>query len=152
MGRSVPPERADESAGFAVWRPAYLPAGFRLADCRVSAFGGAPSARLLYTDGVTAFELSQRPLLTPAQIETNLHRRPGSRGAEFEMRWLLQASRRALARSAGVGADGIATDCREWGSHRMYEMRVGGRDVTLVGRGDLDPEEHLRVLRSLVVR
>jgi hypothetical protein len=151
FGRSVPRETLDESAGFPVWWPAYLPAGFRLVDCRVSQWRG-PSARLLYTDGVTAFEVLERVILTPAQMETAIARRPGPMGMQREMRWYLQCARRALMRSAGAGPDGIATECHEWGAHRRYELRLDEREVTLVARADLDPEEHLRVLRSLVLR
>ncbi len=149
MGRSVPEDRADEEAGFKVWRPAYLPEGFRLVDCRVSRWMG-PCARLLYADGVTAFELWQRPVLTPAQIETLFARAPG--GPEFHVRFHGRCGRRALVRSAGAGADGIAVERHECGPHVRFELRVASSDVTLVTRADLDPEEPLRVLRSLVVR
>jgi hypothetical protein len=149
MGRSVLPEKADEEAGFPVWRPAYLPEGFRLTDCRVSRWMG-PCARLLYTDGVTAFELWQRPVLTPAQVETLFARAPGGPG--FHVRWHSLCGRRALVRSAGAGADGIAVERHECGPHVRFELRVADSDVTLVTRADLDPEEPMRVLRSLVVR
>jgi len=149
MGRSVDPDKADEEAGFAVWRPAYLPAGFRLVDCRVSRWMG-PCARLLYADGVTAFELWQRPVLCPAEIETIFAKAPG--GPEFHVKWHERCGLRALARSGGAGPDGIAVDRHECGPHVRYELRVEGCDVTLVTRADLDPEEPMRVLRSLVVR
>lgn len=149
MGRSVDPDRADAEAGFAVWRPAYLPEGFRLVSCRVSRWMG-PCARLLYTDGVTAFELWQRPVLLAAQIESIFQRAPG--GADFHVRWHLRCGLRALARSGGAGEDGIAVERHECGPHVRYEMRVAGSDVTLVTRADLDPEEPMRVLRSLEVR
>jgi len=149
MDRSVPPDRADEEAGFAVWRPAYLPDGFRLEDIRVSRWMG-PCARLLYTDGITAFELWQRPILTPAQVEEIFARAPG--GADFHVRWHRRCGRRALARSAGAGEDGIAVERHECGPHVRFELRVAACDVTLVARADLDPEEPMRVLRSLVVR
>jgi hypothetical protein len=149
MGRSVPADRADEEAGFTVWRPAYVPEGFRLMDCRVSRWMG-PCARLLYTDGVTAFELWQRPILLPAQVETLFARAPS--GAEFHVRWARACGRRALVRSAGALLDGIAVERHECGPHVRFELRVAESDVTLVARMDLDPEEPLRVLRSLVVR
>ncbi|MFI5403235.1 MAG: sigma-E factor regulatory protein RseB domain-containing protein, partial [Planctomycetota bacterium] len=149
MGRSVPVDEADEEAGFAVWRPAYVPEGFRVVDCRVSSWMG-PCARLLYTDGVTAFELWQRPVLLPAQVETLFARAPG--GAEFHVRWARACGRRALVRSAGALLDGIAVERHECGPHVRFELRVAECDVTLVARMDLDPEEPLRVLRSLVVR
>jgi MucB/RseB N-terminal domain len=149
IGRSVDPEQADEEAGFAVWRPAYVPDGFRLVCCRVSRWMG-PCVRLLFTDGVTAFELWQRPVLLPAQIESIFARAPG--GAEFHLRWHRQCGHRALARSGGAGEDGIAVERHECGPHVRYEMRVAGSDVTLVTRADLDPEEPMRVLRSLEIR
>jgi hypothetical protein len=149
MGRSVATDRVDEEAGFAVWRPAYLPEGFRLTDCRVSRWMGS-CARLLYTDGVTAFELWQRPVLTPAQVETLFARAPG--GPAFHVRWHMLFSRRALVRSAGAEEGGIAVERHECGPHVRFEMRIEGCDVTLVTRADLDPEEPMRVLRSLVVR
>ena len=149
MDRSVPQDRADEEAGFEVWHPAYLPEGFQLEDIRVSRWMG-PCARLLYTDGVTAFELWQRPVLTPAQVEDVFARAPG--GAEFHAKWHRRCGWRALARSAGAGADGIAVERHECGPHVRFELRVADSDVTLVARADLDPEEPMRVLRSLVVR
>jgi hypothetical protein len=149
MGRNVDPGHADEEAGFPVWRPAYVPEGFRLVTCRVSRWMG-PCVRLLYTDGVTAFELWQRPVLLPAQIETIFARAPG--GPEFHARWHRRNGLRALARSGGAGEDGIAVERHECGPHVRYEMRVAGCDVTFVTRADLDPEEPLRVLRSIEVR
>lgn len=149
MGRAVPRDKADEEAGFAVWRPAYLPAGFRLIECRISRWMG-PCARLLYSDGVTAFELWQRPILLPAQIETIFARAPGGPG--FHLKWQQQAGLRALARSGGAGPDGIAVGRHQCGPHVSYELRVCDCDETLVTRADLDPEEPMRVLRSLVVR
>jgi hypothetical protein len=149
MGRSVAPDRADEEAGFPVWRPAYVPEGFRLVKCRVSRWMG-PCVRLLYTDGVTAFELWQRPVLLPAQIESIFSRAPG--GADFHVRWHRRCGLRALARSGGAGEDGIAVERHECGPHVRYEMRVAGSDVTLVTRADLDPEEPVRVLRSIEIR
>ena len=149
FGRKVDPARADEEAGFAVWRPAYLPEGFRVVGCRVSRWAG-PCARMRYSDGVTAFEIWQCPVLTPAQVETLFARAPG--GPEFHLKGHLDRGRRALARSGGTDADGVAVERHECGPHVRYELRVAGSDVTLVTRADLDPEEHLRVLRSLVVR
>jgi len=149
MGRNVAPEDADEEAGFPVWRPAYVPEGFRLVKCRVSRWMG-PCVRLLYTDGVTAFELWQRPVLLPAQIESIFSRAPG--GADFHVRWHRRVGFRALARSGGAGEDGIAVERHEFGPHVRYEMRVAGSDVTLVTRADIDPEETVRVLRSIEVR
>ncbi|HEX5136170.1 MAG TPA: sigma-E factor regulatory protein RseB domain-containing protein [Planctomycetota bacterium] len=149
MGRTVAPEKADEEAGFPVWRPAYVPEGFRLLSCRVSRWMG-PCVRALYTDGVTAFELWQRPVLLPAQIETIFQRAPG--GAEFHVRWHRWCGLRALARSGGADEDGIAVERHECGPHVRFEMRVRGSDVTLVTRADLDPEEPMRVLRSLEIR
>jgi len=148
-GTSVAPDKADKEAGFPVWRPAYLPEGFRLVDCVVSRWAG-PCARLLYTDGVTAFEIWQRPVLLPAQIETLFARAPG--GPEFHVKWSRECGMRALARSGGAGPQGIAVERHECGPHVRYELRVSGSDVTLVTRADLDPEEPMRVLRSLVVR
>jgi hypothetical protein len=149
MGRNVAPDKADEEAGFPVWRPEYVPEGFRLVSCRVSQWMG-PCVRQLFTDGVTAFELWQRPVLLPAQIESIFARAPG--GADFHVRWHRRCGLRALARSGGAGEDGIAVERHECGPHVKYEMRVAGSDVTLVTRADLDPEEPMRVLRSIEVR
>lgn len=149
MGRVVAAEDLDDEAGFAVWRPAYVPEGFELVSCRVSRWMG-PCVRLLYSDGVTAFELWQRPVLLPAQIETNFERAPG--GAEFHVRWHRWCGLRALARSGGADEDGIAVERHECGPHVRYEMRVKGSDVTLVTRADLDPEELTSVLRSIEIR
>jgi hypothetical protein len=149
FGRRVDPERADEEAGFPVWRPAYLPEGFRVIGCRVSRWAG-PCARLRYSDGATSFEIWQQPVLTPAQVETIFQRAPG--GPDFHVKWHIERGRRALARSGGAGADGVAVERHECDAHVRYELRVRGSDITLVTRADLDPEEHLRVLRSLEVR
>jgi hypothetical protein len=149
FGRKVDPARADEEAGFPVWRPAYLPDGFRLVGCRVSGWAG-PCARCRYSDGVTAFEIWQCPVLTPAQIETLFARAP--KGPAFHAKWHIDRGRRALARSGGAGPDGVAVERHECGAHVRYELRAAGADVTLVARADLDAEEHLRVLRSLVIR
>jgi hypothetical protein len=149
FGRKVDPERADEEAGFPVWRPAYVPEGFRLIGCRVSRWAG-PCARLRYSDGATAFEIWQQPVLTPAQVEAIFARAPG--GPDFHVKWHVDRGRRALARSGGADADGVAVERHECDAHVRYELRVAGHDVTLVARADLDPEEHLRVLRSLEIR
>ena len=148
LGRSVAEDALEEEAGFPPLKPAYLPPGFRCIKRRVSEWA-APHIRLLFTDGITAFELSQEAVLTPAQMHTNLTRRVGRERASRMMGHILQRYRRALIRSGGDGAV-----CRRsrGSTHRTYRLRLGDLDVTLTARGDLAAEETERVLRSLRAR
>ncbi|MHC4732791.1 MAG: sigma-E factor regulatory protein RseB domain-containing protein, partial [Planctomycetota bacterium] len=88
LGRSVAEAALEEEAGFGILAPAYLPPGFRCIDRRVSEWA-APHVRLLFTDGITAFELSEEAVLTPAQMHTNLSRRVGRERAGRMMKHLL---------------------------------------------------------------
>jgi len=56
------------AAGFRPMFPAYLPAGFRLVEARVKQWA-TPKLTLVYSDGVTAFEIKQCPRATPAVLE-----------------------------------------------------------------------------------
>lgn len=148
LGRSVAADALVEEAGFEILTPAYLPAGFRCIDRRVSEWA-APQVRLLFTDGITAFELQQEAVLTPAQMQTNLARRVGRERAGRMMGQVLWRYRRALIHSGGDGAV-----CRRicGSNHRIYRLRLGDLDVTLTARGDLAAEETEKVLRSLRAR
>jgi hypothetical protein len=148
LGRSVAEAALGEEAGFGILLPAYLPPGFRCIDRRVSEWA-APHVRLLYSDGITAFELSQEPVLTPAQMQTNLAHRVGRERAGRMMRQILWRYRRALIHSGGQGAV-----CRRalGSTHRTYRLRLGDLDVKLTARGDLAAEETEKVLRSLRAR
>jgi hypothetical protein len=148
LGRSVADAALDEEAGFGILVPAYLPPGFRCIDRRVSEWA-APHVRLLYSDGITAFELSQEQVLTPAQMHTNLARRVGRERADRMMKHILWRYRRALIHS---GEDGAVCRRSRGSSHRTYRLRLGDLDVKLTARGDLAAEETERVLRSLRAR
>jgi len=151
LGRSVTEESVEEEAGFGILTPAYLPPGFRCIDRRVSEWA-APHVRLLFTDGITAFELNQEPVLTPAQMQTNLARRVGRERAGRMMQGIIWRYRRALIHS-GESSDGGAVCRRSRGStHLTYRMRLGDLDVKLTARGDLAAEETRKVLRSLRAR
>ncbi|MHC4491615.1 MAG: sigma-E factor regulatory protein RseB domain-containing protein, partial [Planctomycetota bacterium] len=148
LGRSVAEAALEEEAGFGILAPAYLPPGFRCIDRRVSEWA-APHVRLLFTDGITAFELSEEAVLTPAQMHTNLSRRVGRERAGRMMKHLLWRYRRALIHS---GEDGAVCRRSRGSTHRTYRLRLGDLDVKLTARGDLAAEETEKVLRSLRAR
>ena len=148
LGRHVDPERASEAAGFALLEPDYLPPGFRGIDCRVKQWAGTKVTRT-YTDGVTAFELSQEPVLTPAQMETELVRRLGWRRAAREMRWITYRGRRRIVQSGFAAKGEVVVRRHHRGAYRVFELRVADRNVTVTARGDLEAEQILHVLRSL---
>ncbi len=145
-GGPVPPSRAEEIAGFRLVRPEYLPEGFRLLEVRC-ATEPLPSARFIYTDGVTAFEIRQEPLLTPAQIDSVLARRQDPVAAEQSARWIHERRYRALLRQGSGEAAAVAR--REDASHVHYELRVGRVEVELSARANLEENEILSVIRSL---
>jgi hypothetical protein len=151
LGRRVEEDQLREDAGFAVMWPAYLPPGFRCVDRRVSVWAN-PRVRLLFTDGVTAFELTQTCVLLPAQMETNLKRRLGARRAAREIQRIYRRYRRALTQSGGAQDGDAVVRCARLWMHRSYQLRIGDLDVRLTARGDLGDEETLRVLRSLHAR
>lgn len=142
----LPADAVERVAGFAPYEPAYLPAGFRLKECRLVRWG-RPTVSWVYTDGATAFELSQSPVTTPLAMEEALAERQGrERARRTVRRWLTWRMRRLAHTSDGDAA--VARRSRS-GHHRRYELRVGRVDVRLCSRDDLAPEETARVLRSL---
>ncbi len=145
-GGPVPPEQADEIAGFPLVRPDYLPEGFRLHEVRC-ATEPLPSARFIYTDGVTTFEIRQEPLLTPAQIDTLLALRGDPAAGERSLRWIQARRYRAMLRQGSGEAASVAR--RQDASHAHYELRVGRVEVELTARANLDEGEILSVIRSL---
>jgi len=145
LGTPVSAEHLDETAGFAVLAPAYLPAGFRCIERRVKE-RSTNHVTLVYSDGVTAFELSQWIAPTPAQLEVSFGRRMGERGAARMKRWILDRRLRMLAESGQ--ADAVVHRCRR-PMHRTYDLHVAGLDVKLTSRADLAEGELLKVLRSL---
>lgn len=151
LGRSVAAERLEEEAGFGILTPEYLPPGFRCVDRRVSEWA-APQVRLLFTDGITAFELYEETVLTPAQMETNLARRVGRERAGRLMGGILWRYRRALIHSGGSSRDGAICRRSRGSTHLTYRMRLGELEVRLTARGDLAAEETQKVLRSLHAR
>ncbi|MFQ5844453.1 MAG: hypothetical protein ACE5JG_05625, partial [Planctomycetota bacterium] len=148
LGSPVPPGEVAERAGFAVLLPAYLPAGFRLTGARILHWRGR-SVRLTYTDGVTAFEITERPVLTPAQIGYDLRRRMSEAKARRILRRIESQRIDRLVRSEGGGRAGPVAQRRRGSTHDTYELRIGDISVKVSARRDLDPEEILRVLRSL---
>ncbi len=142
----VDPATVRAVAGFDAYAPAYLPAGFQLKECRLS-YWGRPTISWLYSDGATAFELRQSPVLTPLAMEAALSERmEPARARRTVRRWLNWRLRR-LAQTSGDG-ESVARRSRR-GYHRRYELRAGEVDVRLSSRDDLVPAETARVLRSL---
>jgi len=147
LGERVEPESVEQVAGFSLLEPAYLPAGFRLIDCRVKEWAGT-KVRFVYSDGATVFELSQGLILTPAQMEAALEQRVGPGRAQWEMRWIRWRGRRAIVESR-EGEEGVVARRRSFGPFVTYDLRVEDREVTLMARSDLAAPEVESVLRSL---
>lgn len=146
FGTRVDPEGLEEALGRPVLVPDWLPPGFRCIECRVSRAWSTPRGATVFSDGVTAFEISQRTVPTPAQIEAAMTRMHGPRRGARMVEGLLGERLRALAESG----DGEAlVRRRRFGMHTSYELRVGDSEIQLTARGDLDPDTILRVLRSL---
>jgi len=147
-GERISQEEADGSVEFPVLRPEYLPEGFRCVDCRVR---GRVVRKIswLYSDGATAFEISQRRTPTPAELEIEWSRPFGKKHAERATRGYLHRRTLALCRGNGAKHDGILVRRREVFDHRNYVLRVGRIEVELSARTDLSDEEPLKVLRSL---
>ena len=146
FGNRVDGPGLDEALGFHALVPDSLPPGFRCIESRVSTAWSTPKAIMVFSDGVTAFEISQRTVPTPAQLEAAMVRRHGPRRGARMAEKMLNDRLRALAQ--GGDADAL---CRrhKFGMHTSYELRVGEREVRMTAREDLDGEEVLRVLRSL---
>lgn len=148
LGTIVPLDRLDETAGFHVLLPEYLPEGFQLGDARYVEWA-AGMVRLHYHDGVTAFEITQTPILTPAQAEHLFAKKLGSRRAQLACRAYARERRNAVVASTD-GADGGAVVRRKRGRmHHTYALDVGELSVTLCARADFDAGDVMRVLRSL---
>ena len=147
LGTSVPLRRASESAGYRVLVPDYLPPGFELVNCRVNSrwFG---KVRMKFTDGATAFELSQSIVPTPAQVETRLEKRMGRERAQGMMRRYRDSRLRRIAQAEDSNGEVVVRHCQRT-THRTFELRVDELEVKFVARGDFDREECLKVLRSL---
>jgi hypothetical protein len=148
LGRPVAMADLDEASGFDVWVPAYLPAGFRCIESRVRD-GIGPEVILLYSDGITAFEIEQELVQTPARIEAAMARKLGPERAAFMMRGILNRRMAEIAESEG--GDGEGAVVRRWshGPHCRHRLRVGERDISVSSRQDFDREEIVKVLRSL---
>jgi hypothetical protein len=147
-GEPIPQEEAEGSVDFHVLRPEYLPDGFRCVDCRVRG-RVVRKVSWLYSDGATAFEISQRRTPTPAELEIEWSRPFGQRHAERATQGYLHRRALALCRSDGANPDGILVRRRDVFDHRNYTLRVGRVEVELSARTDLSDEEPLKVLRSL---
>jgi len=151
-GTSVPFARIGEELDFASLDPDYLPKGFRLIDCRISG-AGLKRLRLVYSDGLTTFEIEQARVATPAQVEAEYERRYGAKRAKWFMRWYWKRGRGWTTRSesgrseSGGGKTTVQRSRRR--KHDTYELKVNDLEVRLTGRRDLESEECLRVLRSL---
>jgi hypothetical protein len=147
LGKKVPLEAASATAGYGIRVPDYLPDGFQVSSCRVNRRWGG-KVWMSFTDGVTSFDLNQSRVPTPAQLETRFARRMGPERAARMVRWSID---RRLRRTLAEGAeDGVAVvRHKSKRKHRKYELRVDDLEISLIARADIDPEECLRVLRSL---
>jgi hypothetical protein len=135
------------ASGFEPLFPDYLPPGFRLVEARVKQWA-TPQLTLVYSDGVTAFDLKQWPRATPALLEDFYSRGPwGGKGTGKMLKWHMRRARERLVRTERGGV--ATTVCRERGFHLSWELRVEELDLMLMARGDLDKPEMLKVLRSL---
>ena len=146
-GTTVPPDELEALAGFELLRPDYLPAGFRCIEARL-AHAGPPVAYLVYSDGVTVLELRQSPVWTPARTETALVKQMGPLAAKHALEWMREQHLTRVTRF-DPPAEGVSVVRDRGPAHVVYDLRVGGRDVRLTSRADLDEEESFRVLRSL---
>jgi len=146
FGARVDARGLDEALGFRALVPDWLPAGFRCIERRVSTAWSTPKGTMVFSDGVTAFEISQRTVPTPAQLEAALTRLHGPQWGARMVEKLLADRLEALAQ--GGDADALCRR-RKFGMHAGYELRVGDVEVQLTSREDLDPEDILTVLRSL---
>jgi hypothetical protein len=148
LGTSVPLDRLDETAGFHVLVPDYLPEGFELSDARYAEWAQG-MVRLHYHDGVTAFEITQTPILTPAQAEHLFARKLGPRRAQIACRAYARERRDAVVASMDSAGGGAVVRRKRGRMHHSYTLDVGGLAVTLCARADFDAGDVMRVLRSL---
>jgi len=150
IGTPVPLEDPQDSAGFRPLLPDYLPDGFRLVEARVKQ-RATPRLVLLYSDGGTAFELSQAPFATPAAIEAHYRKFMSEGRVRRMMDWrMMKARKRLVEAESGPGAKGKVTCRHRRGrSHSTHELRVDDIDVKLTARSDIDRGQMLDVLRSL---
>lgn len=146
-GTPVSLDNPQAAAEFEPLFPDYLPAGFRLVEARVKRWA-TPELTLVYSDGVTAFDLRQSPLATPAVLEDFYARGPwGEKWSRIWLSWHMRRARERLVRSDD-GAAATVT-CEERGYHNSWSLRVEDLRVTLTARGDLGKDEMVKVLRSL---
>ena len=146
-GTSVPYARIGEELDFASLRPDYLPEGFRLIDCRVSGVR-LKKLRLVYSDGLTTFELVQARIATPAQVEAEYRERYGEQRAKRYLRSYWGRCRGWITRSESGRGKTTVQRSRRYG-HTTHELKLDGLEVRLTSRRDLASEECLKVLRSL---
>ncbi|MHC4958657.1 MAG: sigma-E factor regulatory protein RseB domain-containing protein [Planctomycetota bacterium] len=151
FGSSVPLERIDESLDFDPVLPEYVPEGFRCIDCRITG-ATVKRARLTFSDGLTAFDLSLGPVATPAQLRDDAVARFGERRADMYRRWARSRDIQRLVRTENASAGTTRVHRRDKGRHRSFELRVDRVDVKLTSRTDLAEWESERVLRSLRAR
>jgi len=147
FGDEVPLEGASAAAGYGIRVPAYLPEGFELRECRVNS-RWMGKVWMTFTDGVTAFDLNQSVVPTPAQLETFFQRKMSWERAARMVRMSVD---RRLRRALKEGAEGGVAVVRHKRKrmHRTYDLRVDDLEISLTARADFDAEECLRVLRSL---
>lgn len=148
FGKTVAPAAAAKAVDFEPMIPDYLPEGFRLIDSRVSGHGVLKRLRLVYSDGLTTFELEQGIVPTPAQKEADYERRFGKRKVEWFMRQYLRHCRGWIIRSEGAGGKTTVTR-HSMGRHRVHQLVVDRVEVKLTSRSDLAADEPIRVLQSL---
>ena len=148
--KRVPLDDLERSAEFRPLLPEFVPDGFRLVQARVKQFA-TPRLMLLYSDGATAFELSQSPLPTPAVLEAYYSRHMGETHARRMLGWHMRMAHKRLVESdSGPEVAGkITCRYRRGSTHSTHQMRVGDLDVQISARTDLDRELVLQVLRSL---
>jgi negative regulator of sigma E activity len=147
IGTPVSLENPQAAAGFLPLLPDYLPEGFKLVGARVKQMA-TPILTLVYSDGVTAFDLKQWPRPTPAVLEDFYAKGPwGERWSRRMMRWHMRKAKKMLLESEGDGQ--VTAVCHERGYHTSCDLRVEDLSVSLVARSDLDKAEILKVLRSL---
>jgi len=150
FGKPIPLDDLERSAGFQPLVPDYVPDGFKLVKARVKQWA-TPHLTLLYSDGVTAFELTQGPLATPALLEAFYGRHMGEQRARRVLDWHMAVARRRLIESDSESEVMGKITCRyrPGKTHSSHELRFEDLDVKLSARSDIDRELMLRVLRSL---
>jgi len=150
FGKRVPLGDLERSAEFPPLLPDYVPEGFELVEARVKQWA-TPHLTLLYSDGVTAFELTQAPLPTPALLEAYHGRHMGERHARRMLDWHMLVARQRLIETGSESEVMGKITCRyrPGKTHSSHDLRVEDLEVKLSARSDIDRDLMLRVLRSL---